>query len=93
MQMVQRPLWRERAAQSRVLYPLVEMVDPGILDVVLFEGADDYTKARTAYNMLVQTLMTINWHAPILVSCQPAELQRLPQLLARRPNCLHDAQL
>lgn len=63
MQMVQRPQWRRRAADSGVLLPLVDLVEPGILDIGCDHPLSGFQQQQIAYNMLVQVLMTINWYA------------------------------
>lgn len=69
--MVQRPEWRRRAADSGVLIPLVDLVEPGILEMTS-EAAPlgTFEQQQIAYNMLVQVLMTINWWAhPLVMMC------------------------
>jgi hypothetical protein len=61
MQMVQRPEWRRRAADSGVLLPLVDLVEPKILDLPADPSVSGFVQQQVAYNMLVQVLMTINW--------------------------------
>lgn len=64
MQMVQRPQWRRKAVDSGVLLPLVDLVEPGILDVTAEEApVGSFLQQQIAYNMLVQVLMTVNWWA------------------------------
>eukprot|EP00892_Ulva_mutabilis_P008690 jgi/Ulvmu1/6193/UM028_0049.1 len=58
--MVQRPQWRRRATDAGVLLPLIDMLDPSILDVHVIQ-TDRLHQQQIAYNMLVQVLMTINW--------------------------------
>ena len=61
VQMAQRPHWRRRAAESGILLPLVDMVEPGILDVTAEAPIGSFVQQQIAYNMLVQVLMTLNW--------------------------------
>jgi len=61
MQMVQRPQWRRRAVDAGVLLPLIEMLQPEILNVHVIR-TDRNHQQQIAYNMLVQVLMTINWY-------------------------------
>lgn len=65
VQMAQRPHWRRRAAESGILLPLVDMVEPGILDVTAEAPMGSFVQQQIAYNMLVQVLMAINWWAPV----------------------------
>lgn len=87
VQMVQRPQWRRRAAESGVLVPLVTLVEPGILDVVVEAPMGSFEQQQVAYNMLVQVLMTINWWAPspraVLASIRSHHMQ------LRAPDDLH----
>lgn len=59
--MVQRPEWRRHAAQSGILFSLVDLIEPHILEVGAGREVDNFVQQQVAYNMLVQVLMTINW--------------------------------
>lgn len=65
LQVVQRPHWRRRVAESGVVRPLVALVQPQILTIspgpLANEGQDAHEIA--GYNMLLQTLLTLNWCA------------------------------
>ena len=65
--MTQRPEWRRRAAESGVLEPLVQLVEPGVRDIGQTLNVTPHGRAVAADNMLLQILLAINWCAPARV--------------------------
>jgi hypothetical protein len=74
LQMVQRPTWRRRAAESGVLLPLVNLVHPSIMSIDLQPEVSQSNKEAVANNMLMQVLLAINWYA-----LEPSPPVKLPK--------------
>jgi hypothetical protein len=74
LQMVQRPTWRRRAAESGVLLPLVNLVHPSIMSIDLQPEVSQSNQEAVANNMLMQVLLAINWYA-----LEPSPPVKLPK--------------
>ena len=69
--MVQRPEWRQRAAEAGVASPLVSMLHPGMLSANPLPGGtlSAEQQAMLGSNLVVQTLLTINWCGALSNRC------------------------
>jgi hypothetical protein len=59
--MAQQPTWRRRAAESGVLFSLVPLVHPSILDIDMQPEVTPNNREAVANNMLMQVLLAMNW--------------------------------